>query len=318
MTHEELKQRAFEAIDAVLADKSVENNKIDIKRQWYDLSNPNDEYEYAKDVSAIANTPGNTGMIIFGVDETERKLYSSRIGDQKLDSADLHNKIVKWVERPLNVELIEIDYNDTPISILAIPPTNAKPHFLALPKNVQLKGKPAQAVYIRKSSKNVLASREDLDLMLWDNRNVIPEYALKATSPHVILSRLTTDPLSGTKLTGTIAFENLGTRPVAIHDITLQYHHDKMDFEIKYNVHFLHQKVSAKLSEEPAIIPIGHIVSLKTCHFHGKHGMHFLEGILPTKKKMSDFRLELSLTSGKKLTVELECQGQEIINSVVQ
>jgi predicted HTH transcriptional regulator len=60
----------------------LETNKLEFKRQWYNLRETSGKHEFLKDATAIVNSyGGDDGFIICGVDEKTKELFNSDLCD---------------------------------------------------------------------------------------------------------------------------------------------------------------------------------------------------------------------------------------------
>lgn len=89
-------------INQALAGAEVENSKFDLKRQWPNLKEKPHLNEFLKDICSIANTFGEDGFIVFGVDEAAKEQFNIEFRLCGLrDTSDLIGLINKHVDRPL-------------------------------------------------------------------------------------------------------------------------------------------------------------------------------------------------------------------------
>ncbi|RXK59217.1 ATP-binding protein [Lacibacter luteus] len=204
--------------------QEIENNKIDFKLKWYDLTSKKGENEFLKDTSAIANTFGLDGFIIIGYDPKTKQFNPSQFSDcGKKDPAELMGLISKRVDRIFDFSSFDITVMNQRISVIHIPPSIDKPHLITnyqtFDKNENIKNEEQQKIFVRKNTSTYPASKHDLELMYYDRKNIIPEYRIISTITSNSLEFSTTNlanQCTSVKLTAPIFFENVGSRPVSI------------------------------------------------------------------------------------------------------
>ncbi|MGE5571664.1 MAG: RNA-binding domain-containing protein [Bacteroidota bacterium] len=77
MTSDEIRDTLRWILTEVRSGTAPEHRKLELKREWWDLSaNPGEE-EFAKDLAMLANTPGGDGIIVIGIDEKTGQVVSS-------------------------------------------------------------------------------------------------------------------------------------------------------------------------------------------------------------------------------------------------
>ncbi len=94
----------------------IEEDKLDLKREWYDLKNNDsrDRDEFCKDIAAMANTTGPPGYIIIGVDEKSGSLLDSPFHKSGLDDKSrLRDIVVKRVDLPPRFDVKEVQVEDS-------------------------------------------------------------------------------------------------------------------------------------------------------------------------------------------------------------
>lgn len=205
--------------------QEIENNKIDFKLKWYDLTSKKGEYEFLKDTSAIANTFGLDGFIIIGYDPKTKQFNPSRFSDcGKKDPADLMGFVSKKIDRLFDFNTFDITAMNQNLSVIHIPPSIDKPHLITnyqtFEKNGELKKEEQQKIFVRKNTSTYPASKHDLELMYYDRKNIIPEYKLIPTITTNTFAFTITgnqfNQVSDIKVPLPILLENIGSRPVAI------------------------------------------------------------------------------------------------------
>jgi hypothetical protein len=152
----------------------VENPKVELKRKWWDFENPAGQEEFIKDVTAMANTSGDTGYFIIGVDEDTGEFFDATFPNQGKydDLSKLGQLITRKVQEPFNIECYpyKTDQNNI-IYVLEVPRSLNKPHLIKQHRNRQ------NFIPVRKSSRTIPADKYDLDLMYSErNQIVVPPY----------------------------------------------------------------------------------------------------------------------------------------------
>ena len=161
-----------------------ENPKLDFKREWYDMKTPIGINEFLKDTTAIANTVGLDGFIVFGFDDKTGKFFESNFEDSKLkDTSDLNGIIIKRCSNLFDVIFYPIEIDGNKLSVLHIPPTLEKPivilNYQKFHKDKSIKDEEAHRIFIRKGTAIYPASKYDLELMFYDRKNIQPDYELE-------------------------------------------------------------------------------------------------------------------------------------------
>ena len=235
-------------IEQDLGGLEIENPKCDFKAKWYDLQIPKDINEFLKDTSAIANTFGLDGLIIIGYDSRKKIFTQASFSDSNLkDTSYLNDLINKRVDRLFDIAVYEFLIEGNKISVLHIPPSIDKPHVI---RNYQTFDKSnnakdeQQRIFVRKNTSTYPASKNDIELMFYDRKNIVPDYKVLCSYHIDTLNIYAASHHNGTKreITGVKAgmnliFENLGRRPVAIIEIQVSFtfFQDPSPFEI---IHF--------------------------------------------------------------------------------
>jgi hypothetical protein len=212
------------------AGQTVEDPKVELKRAWPKLAGAGQDErtisEFLKDLVAIANTPGLTGYLIYGIDGKTGDLHEAALSQSGLrDQSELRGLVVKHVTRPVNFEVLETavdgDSGKVNISVIAVRPSLDKPHVIG--RYVPKSGQPIQNfVPVRKSTGIFPADKHDFEFMFYDRKNVEPEYALRIVtldSGMIVNSRHTKDIRAKTEemdIHLQVAFENYGRRPIAV------------------------------------------------------------------------------------------------------
>lgn len=148
-----------------------ENPIIELKREFWDLSNDDGKNEFAKDLTVMANSQYGAGNVIVGIDGKTGDLHHTTL---PFDAATLANIINRKVLEPFTIEFNEIQVDEKNIIVVHIPRSYNKPHMLRLYKNREM------FIPIRKGTRTQVADKFDLDLMYTEReRIVIPPYRLE-------------------------------------------------------------------------------------------------------------------------------------------
>ncbi|MCR8559672.1 putative DNA binding domain-containing protein [Mucilaginibacter sp. BJC16-A38] len=209
--------------------QAIENLKIDCKSKWWDLKSIYGLNEFLKDTCAIANTFGLDGFIIIGFDDKTNSFTDTKFSDSGLkDSAELRNVLIKRIDIVFDLNTFDITISGHQLSIIHIPPSVDKPHILRVYKRETKNGirEEFNKIFIRKNSSNYDASKNDIDIMYYDRKNIIPEYKIIVGVKRQTL-QINGQGAAGTynsmNIQPTLTFENQGSRPLAIVDIELKF-----------------------------------------------------------------------------------------------
>lgn len=230
MRDEDIEKSIKSYLAQAIEGASIENDKIDFKRKWYDLSVEPGISEFLKDSSAIANTFGPDGLIIIGFDDRSKEFYPARLKDSKIeDSGRVMDIIAKRVDRLYSVNIRDCDLDGRNISYIHIPPSLDKPHIIRSYYAGTSSPIPQEHMtFVRKSSKTLKASKNDFELMYWDRRNIQPDYLMylsfhsKSISHTPHQNNLNLSEIRRLEVFITITFENAGRRPVSLSQIRLR------------------------------------------------------------------------------------------------
>jgi Putative DNA-binding domain len=234
MERSEIEKTVKSYIEQDLGGQEIENPKCDFKAKWYDLKIPKDINEFLKDTSAIANTFGPDGLIIIGYDSKQKSFTQASFFDSNLkDTSYLSDLINKKIDRLFDIAVYDLVINGNKISVLHIPPSIDKPHVI---RNYQTFDKSNNAkdeqhkIFVRKNTSTYPASKNDIELMFYDRKNIIPDYKL-VCSYHIDTLHLNASShyngsqreITGVKAGINLVFENLGKRPVAVIEIQISF-----------------------------------------------------------------------------------------------
>jgi len=133
---------------------NVEGTNVDIKRQWWDLTQSSDEF--LKDIASMANTHTGDSIIIIGIDGNGI-LYDAPL---PFDEASLQSKHKDKIDPKITIKISEEIIEGKTISIIEVPHSPNRPHVIKKYKNQD------NWIPIRFGSSTTTASRADLDIML--------------------------------------------------------------------------------------------------------------------------------------------------------
>jgi hypothetical protein len=206
------------------AGMEIENPNTEIKREWYNLIKAGENYKqdtsgFISELTAIANNCGPwDGFLIIGIAKGG-ELNNSPFSQCGLrDESDLHNLIIKTVDKPFSVSVISvttnIDGSDKHLSVIHIPKSLNKPHVMFeywTSKTIVYKN----YTPVKVGSSVRSATRSHLDMMYFDNQKIVPDYALFLKSFTGAGMEFIPDDTS-LKITIPIVFENYGRKPIII------------------------------------------------------------------------------------------------------
>ena len=82
-----------------------------------------------KDVTAIANTPGGTGYLLYGVDLSRSDPIAGM--PQSFDDARLQQTVNSRVNPPISFLYYEQDFDGIRVGVVQIPPSASRPHIVS-------------------------------------------------------------------------------------------------------------------------------------------------------------------------------------------
>jgi len=219
------KEKIIEFLEQMALGVKIEdiNPKLEIKRQWPIFNHTDNkekrkiESEFLKDLVALANTPGPTGYLIYGIDEKDGNIYDGKLSTCGLtDQTQLRGIVVKRVSPPVNFLLHEIEVehnkNHQTISVLEIPASLEKPHFIS--NYISYSGKETdQYIPIKKNGGIFPAGHYDIEHMIYDRKNIEPEYAINVLPYKPII---TFNAINNITMDLALVIENFGRKPVGI------------------------------------------------------------------------------------------------------
>ncbi len=133
-----------------------ENEKLDFKLE-FKLNTESAKKEFVKDVSAIANSKGGRGYIIFGIKDKTKEIIG--VDTAKFDEERIHQVISSRCDPPVAVGYDEVDLEGKKIVVITIYKSDFVPH--------QIIG--TGTIYIRRGSTTDVARRTEVAGLLQDN-----------------------------------------------------------------------------------------------------------------------------------------------------
>lgn len=162
-------------IDMIKRGGNVEDNKIELKRKWWNLKIEKGKNEFLKDTTAFANSIGDVFYIIIGIDDKTGEIFNSPL---KYDQNYIKGLIVKRVQEPFEFEIYQKIIQGKTISIIEIPISHNKPHII---KRYKTETDKEIEMYIpfRKNTSILPANKFDIDQMYLDrNKGFVFDYNL--------------------------------------------------------------------------------------------------------------------------------------------
>lgn len=132
-----------------------ENTELDFK-QKIRLSTHSEKAEFAKDVSAFANTRG--GHIIYGVEDNTKRPVG--IDTQTFDETKMQQIVSTRCYPPVNFSARLIVFNERYFGLLTIPNSPLKPHQITQTREI----------FIRRGSTTDRATRDEIESMFDERR----------------------------------------------------------------------------------------------------------------------------------------------------
>lgn len=179
-----------------------EGEKLDYKEQLL-LDTETKKKEFAKDVTAIANTKGGRGYLVFGVADKTREVIG--ITGKHPTEESIFQIISTRCDPPVPMRYEEIMYEDKLVAVLTIFKSNHRPHQILQ----------TGTFYIRRGSTTDIARRYEIAAMLQDSGLVSYE-----TTPvrdanigdldSGMLEKYVLNNLPATDLNGLIILESMG------------------------------------------------------------------------------------------------------------
>jgi hypothetical protein len=319
MDRDEIRRIVESYLEQDMDGQEIENPKCDFKARWYNLSETNGISEFLKDSSAIANTFGPDGFIIIGYDSKKKAFEDASFSDSGLrDSSLLSDLINKRIDRLFDIAVYDFVINENKVSVLHIPPSIDKPHVIRNHKTSDKAGNAREEqhrIFVRKGTSTYPASKNDIELMFYDRKNIVPDYkilcsyhvdtlSINANSFHNGSARQITE----TKANMSLVLENLGKRPVAIIEVKLSFTlfedpspYEVMEFETGYE--YRGSEIIIQPNEIQAVS-----INLIS-YFHSKvsyeDAQNFITQLNKSKARMITRNITLVLSTGESLKCEL-------------
>lgn len=299
----------------------VESPKIDFKLKWYDFKKKSGISEFIKDTTAIANTVGTDGFIIIGFDD-KRKIYQpATFNDSGLrDTSDIPNLIVRNCSNLFDIVTYDIIIKNNKLSVIHIPPTLEKPivilnHQTYKRGTEDIKNEEQHRIFIRKNTRTYPASKNDLELMYYDRKNIEPEYQYsidlleaKCYSKLIIENRYRPNvtKLQNNFIEVDLTIENFGKRTIAIKTISITLESDNKCFSYDKSSFSFN---GLKQMEEYALTP-----SIKVNEVHRLNIIfHKIQSDLIDTSKFKTLNITFILTNDKVLIKKIQTSDLKII-----
>ena len=269
--------------------ETVEESKLEVKQAWPTLKtasgkdNRAERMEFLKDLVAMANTPGPTGHIVYGVAKNGT-LHDAPFRVCGLrDESELHGLAVKYVTFTPRCEVRGVEINNVTVSVLEVPPSLDKPHVIGLYETPS--GQTVQNyVPVRKSTGIFPASKYDYEYMMYDRKNIEPDYAIEAFLAQApVFVRMRDEAYLD--LDVSLAFLNHGRRPIAIMSSELHIGSDlsedmRSDTDFFCFAHFPESKAVQSVQDIrylPVVVPANGVVTASLVYRIRRDSVFFSE-----------------------------------------
>jgi hypothetical protein len=260
-----------------------EGIKTELKGSWYNMDKSQDVNDtrlnvskFLNAVTALANTYGPTGYLVIGIDETNGVITDSPFVKSGLkDKSDLYGLIVRNVDKPIRYENYEIeteiDGTKKTITVIVIPPSLDKPHVIGVHY-----GRAGQEtknyIPVKKDTGTFPASRTDIDLMYYDNQNIVPEYAINLRTYKG--SEIQIKPAGASvSVDIPVIFENFGRKPMVLVKcvfVITEIDGKELATELKLELGAYSQSdntnIRSEIVKRPIIVPSNEVAAY-ICHF---------------------------------------------------
>ena len=133
-----------------------ESTKLDFK-ECLSIKTDWEKKELAKDVSAIANSKGGRGYIIFGIEDKTKRVVG--IDGLQYPEEQIQQIISQRCDPPITIKFDLVSYDEKVIGVLTIYKSSQKPH------QILQNG----SFYLRRGSTTDIARREEIAGMLQDS-----------------------------------------------------------------------------------------------------------------------------------------------------
>lgn len=137
--------------------KTGEGARIEFKQELKIASDP-EKSEFAKDLSAMANTEGETGYIIFGVNDDKQVLGVTR---KRGIEESLIQISSSRITPPVNFEPIWIELSGVSVLVLQIPTNRSRPHWITRTRDVFIR---RDRVVEKAYPEEIVSMKSDRDL----------------------------------------------------------------------------------------------------------------------------------------------------------
>lgn len=155
-----------------------ETEKIEFK-ETVDLGNRESKAEFARDISAIANTEGNEGYLIIGVidkkhrkgDQPEEAVAGFTCDDTDTIFQQMHDALVDFLHPIPRIEIHSLAQPSTKkqICVVVVPRSYARPHWF---KRSGV-GVDSHDVWVRRGASCYKANPEEIEQMMRQRRKII-------------------------------------------------------------------------------------------------------------------------------------------------
>lgn len=142
-----------------------ENEKLDFKQE-FSLEKESNKKEFVRDVTAIANSKGGRGYIIFGIKDKTKEVVG--VTTKTYDEERVQQMISSRCEPPVAVRLEEVIYQNKKVVVLTIFKSEQQPHQII--QN--------GTFYVRRGSTTDVARRHEIANMLQENGLICYETSL--------------------------------------------------------------------------------------------------------------------------------------------
>lgn len=281
---DELKKLIEDLYSQIKEGVSPETISIELKREWYNLSNAvnGDAYKmnvskFIKEIGALANGYGPwSGNIIIGLSE-DGIISDSPLSRSGLkDESDLYSLVVKCIDKPIRFEFYQIrtdiDGLEKTVSIIVVPVSIDKPHVMY--EYITDRGhRYENYIPVKKGTSVRSATRSDLDLMYYDKQNIVPEYALNIRTYNGSAIDIKKAGAS-VSLDMPVIFENYGRKPMILIKAELVISESDgivlpKKMTLSLGAYSLASLINTRreINQQPIIIPSNEAQAY-TCHFY--------------------------------------------------
>ncbi len=133
-----------------------EYEKLDFKLD-FNIDKESSKREFVKDVTAIANSKGGRGYIIFGVEDKKKEIVG--VTAKKIEEERIQQLICGRCDPPVPIRMEEIIYKNKKLFVLTIFKSNQRPHQILQ----------TGTFYVRRGSTTDIARRYEVASMLQEN-----------------------------------------------------------------------------------------------------------------------------------------------------